>query len=1202
MDYLKTEINRIVKTAISTRARRLALVLSCLVIFVTTYLLILPAFTLEKDKALEQDGIDLPSVEETVDADADTDANANANANANVDGDSEVQEEITEEITEEIVVEDDGDADITDDTADEVDSLLFEGEDYTIAVSDESSVLPGDAELAVAEIDKTTDPDAYEAYCDSALAAIRNTDGGERVKRFSFAKLYDIALLSQGTEIEPQEAVSVRIDYDEALQKSLKVENTDSLRIVHFVEDSETGEVEAQVLDSEKVEVNTDKKDKLTDATFSADSFSVYAIVYTVDFHWNVDGEKFDHSLQGGGFISLEALVDALGIADGDPHEFAANVDSVKFSSPELVWVGKTDEDTTIGALKDANDLECEYSADLTDDDIADINDQTVNAGDWVLISMHPFDSEETLTVTMKNGDRFVINVTDIQTIPSDDDFLDERIDSSKACIICYQDSDGYHVLKTDGSQQTFTDTSGFDALDNSYRWNFYYVFKEKDRATSIDNVYYFIRPVADKTRTIALSDTGESLVQKGANNIAVHPQGGDGFILEGYDGTGGNGIKLWFDNNEFKASDTNSRVIQIYQQDPLPEYRFTVATDSSTMGKVAGRTDTGQSTGNSGVNQYTSVTNTDQNPEHDKTNRYEIRAIATPNTSNPNNPRYIFDHWELNGETIQVGTVNNQTTPTVATIPAGALTIPYNMADLKAVFTNNPNYNYTKEEKQGRLVDTTTVSKLSDELKELNLPLVEEGCTKTAEVYDYENRIYRVDLTSRGNLATFSGDIDLSFILDVSASMLFPSKLIKANESPNWRDHLTNEVVQIRYINDYGAGGRRNWQNWGFRTDRTYYLISDEPQTATVYKLWYDESNWRREDASKTSNGEVIGHETKFKEKEYAPGDPRNNDHNYTYQIYVDGDNGRTRAYYLEQSLNGAAQEMSDVRNVLSLTTGGKTDLDIKIAWNTFCNYITPQRSYNFTSVVPGGFRLNYDRNDFGGGTSTDIAILDAAGIKRSDVVRYTDIYDNTQYNGWVDGRQYSNNYKYSLWEINDSNSITYSDHIAGRGFQWTTENNRYAVLITDGAPQRGGKSIDMNLIRKAADKLKDQGVTLITIGLSMENVDGGSELLFDIANKSKDDNYPLFYSAKSGDELDAILNQIIRGLIDDAIVVGNITDKVGDAFYPVDKETGKPLVANDIIDLNGNFLCNGDPSVTSAESCRLWQDHGLTRRYISS
>ena len=92
-----------------------------------------------------------------------------------------------------------------------------------------------------------------------------------------------------------------------------------------------------------------------------------------------------------------------------------ADVASVEFSNPELVDVSKAESETTVGQIKESRGLECEYSAELTEEQITQINAQTVEAGDWALISMHPFTSEESLTVTMKNGDQFVVKVTDAQ-------------------------------------------------------------------------------------------------------------------------------------------------------------------------------------------------------------------------------------------------------------------------------------------------------------------------------------------------------------------------------------------------------------------------------------------------------------------------------------------------------------------------------------------------------------------------------------------------------------------------------------------------------------------------------------------------------------------------------------------------------------------------------------------------------------------
>ena len=47
---------------------------------------------------------------------------------------------------------------------------------------------------------------------------------------------------------------------------------------------------------------------------FQTDSFSVYAIVYTVDFEYSVNGKMYRFSLPGGGFVSFTDLVEVLGI------------------------------------------------------------------------------------------------------------------------------------------------------------------------------------------------------------------------------------------------------------------------------------------------------------------------------------------------------------------------------------------------------------------------------------------------------------------------------------------------------------------------------------------------------------------------------------------------------------------------------------------------------------------------------------------------------------------------------------------------------------------------------------------------------------------------------------------------------------------------------------------------------------------------
>lgn len=378
-------------------------------------------------------------------------------------------------------------------------------DDVTITAGCDIGVLPEGVQLKATVVDK-------EAYADKVAKATGKKD--------TAVKTFDIQFVdADGQEVEPDGDVRVTFEAD-------FIEKKTDPEIVHIHDDGQAELVESRIRTGE--------------LTMKTDSFSVYAISYTVDFHWEVDGKTYDFSIPGGGYISLTDLVEVLGIAGNDTEKdsqggvmngtaadsgtsddahgtaaadaagdtaldsanasgdtvenvsggadetgkidetgktdgttqtagsdgtdeasktsagnkadgtaetgttngtedtgeatdsdslllsgnlaiseatrkFVADVEKVEFSSPELVWVGKVEEDATIGALKDEHDLACEYSAELTEEEIAEINAQTVATGDWALISRKPFISTETLNVIMKDGDQFEVWVTDAQ-------------------------------------------------------------------------------------------------------------------------------------------------------------------------------------------------------------------------------------------------------------------------------------------------------------------------------------------------------------------------------------------------------------------------------------------------------------------------------------------------------------------------------------------------------------------------------------------------------------------------------------------------------------------------------------------------------------------------------------------------------------------------------------------------------------------
>ena len=438
----KTNIKPLITALLNSlkERKKWILALSCLVVFVTTYMLILPAFTLDKEEASEQGGIDIPVVEQSADADETAEDPAESSSE-----DSE-KEESVEESSKDVEKEESAKpapeksektsqpkTSKSDTKKKSADITLEndESDDFSVAIESKDSVLSEDMSVAVREIDKNNKKQKkeYESLYSDALEAVQKAqkeEGLEKPSDFAFAKFYDISLMDGNTEVEPDAAVDVKISFSKDLQKELKVADPDKVHIVHFAVDKKTGEVTPEVLDADTTDI-TVKNNKVTEAAFTADSFSVFAVVYTVDFHWEVDGEVFEYSLAGGDSVSFRKLVEMLHVIDGDNQkntesskdieEFLNDISDIRFSNESLVKVAKIEEEISAGELKEKLGLECEYSAELTESQRKAMDSKEFKAPDWALVSLKAFDTEEYLTVDMKTGESFRIKVTDAQII-----------------------------------------------------------------------------------------------------------------------------------------------------------------------------------------------------------------------------------------------------------------------------------------------------------------------------------------------------------------------------------------------------------------------------------------------------------------------------------------------------------------------------------------------------------------------------------------------------------------------------------------------------------------------------------------------------------------------------------------------------------------------------------------------------------------
>jgi predicted outer membrane repeat protein len=165
---------------------------------------------------------------------------------------------------------------------------------------------------------------------------------------------YDISLYDNGSEWQPNsgDRVDVIMDAD-----AIGINNGNWVKIIH----EHNGKL--KVLGVFPV---TDYKLK-----FSTDGFSAF-YGYVVDFEYN----GIAHSLGGGKHISVESLLLSLGVNYNDD-----SIVSAEFSNPEYIYIGQME-----GELG-------QYS--------------------WQLISLAPFDTEESLSLKFDDGAEMRIKVTD---------------------------------------------------------------------------------------------------------------------------------------------------------------------------------------------------------------------------------------------------------------------------------------------------------------------------------------------------------------------------------------------------------------------------------------------------------------------------------------------------------------------------------------------------------------------------------------------------------------------------------------------------------------------------------------------------------------------------------------------------------------------------------------------------------------------
>ena len=277
----------------------------------------------------------------------------------------------------------------------EVKTISAQGNDYTVELSyGTDAKIPDDAKLEVKEIENSTW--LYKLYLKNARAAM-GLDNNE-VLGSEQARFFDITITSGGNEIQPAANVNVSIQYDKPVVGTQKSNSADvSASVIHFAEDA-TNFVETSTENTQSVE-------------FTAESFSVYGIIYTVDFEY--EGKEF--SMPGDRYMTLVDL-----LAELDIKVTNEQIKYAVFDEPSLVKTYVADSDISYKSLiayeEDKNEPLIAV-ADLKGEYIEAENkyeNVVIRKGTWVLESIAPFDSQHVLTVKTGN-ETYAINVSDAQ-------------------------------------------------------------------------------------------------------------------------------------------------------------------------------------------------------------------------------------------------------------------------------------------------------------------------------------------------------------------------------------------------------------------------------------------------------------------------------------------------------------------------------------------------------------------------------------------------------------------------------------------------------------------------------------------------------------------------------------------------------------------------------------------------------------------
>ena len=144
-----------------------------------------------------------------------------------------------------------------------------------------------------------------------------------------------------------------------------EIEPATAIRVSIVPADSQYSEEKANVVhiddagEATAVEQAEGTTEDNSEVVFDVETFSIYAIVYTVHFEYEVDGQVYTSSMPGAQDKLLSELIRELNVVSEEQFaDFMTKIAKVSISNPEVLKITEIEGDWTIRPLKDSEEVE----------------------------------------------------------------------------------------------------------------------------------------------------------------------------------------------------------------------------------------------------------------------------------------------------------------------------------------------------------------------------------------------------------------------------------------------------------------------------------------------------------------------------------------------------------------------------------------------------------------------------------------------------------------------------------------------------------------------------------------------------------------------------------------------------------------------------------------------------------------------------